>query len=307
MKKHLVPLACILVGLAPAMVFAAPCTVPNTIANGQVADASKVMDNFNAVAACADQGVKTTGTPTPGSIATFSGPGSIATGNLTGDVTTAGGTAATLSNSGVVAGTYSNPNIIVDAKGRITSASQGNGGGGSGWWFQPPSAASFTLGSGSTTFLTLADDTDVGLRIAGGNPTTGDVNRIAYRTLINKNTSWDIKVRIDLTIPVINYSGAGIMLRDSVTGKITSFTVRGDYYLAVANWSGYTGLSSAPTLMKTVYQNNWFRVYFDGTNYNFYISPDGKQWVLISAVPSTSWLNNRADQVGLTVDYNISQ
>jgi hypothetical protein len=29
----------------------ASCTVPNTLSNGQVADASEVMDNFDAVAA----------------------------------------------------------------------------------------------------------------------------------------------------------------------------------------------------------------------------------------------------------------
>ena len=39
---------------APIAALAAPCTVPNAISNGQVADASKVMENFNAVADCAD-------------------------------------------------------------------------------------------------------------------------------------------------------------------------------------------------------------------------------------------------------------
>jgi hypothetical protein len=30
------------------------CTVPNTLVNGQVADATDVMENFNAVANCVD-------------------------------------------------------------------------------------------------------------------------------------------------------------------------------------------------------------------------------------------------------------
>lgn len=42
------------------LIFATPasaaCTVPNVITNGQVADATKVMEDFNAVAACADEG-----------------------------------------------------------------------------------------------------------------------------------------------------------------------------------------------------------------------------------------------------------
>lgn len=120
----------------------AACVVPNTIANGQVADASVVMDDLNAIAACVDSvsanSVTTTGTNATGSIAVFSGAKTITSANLSGDLTTTGGTAAYLVPSGVTAGTYVNPTITIDTKGRVTAASSTTGQVGASAFFPTP-------------------------------------------------------------------------------------------------------------------------------------------------------------------------
>lgn len=73
--------------LGPTDQAQAACTVPNQITNGQVADATVVMENFIAITNCA---VAPSGSPVTGTLPVFSGPHAISSGDLSGDCSTSG-------------------------------------------------------------------------------------------------------------------------------------------------------------------------------------------------------------------------
>jgi len=296
--------------LAPACAVAAPCSVPNPIANGQVADASKVMDNFNAVAACADVATTTTGTPPTGSIAVFSGPKTVTNGNLTGDVTTAGGTTTTLATTGVVPGTYANASVVVDAKGRIMSATQGSVSGAAAWWFQPPAAADFNVNMMDNLTMNMVDDPDVGL-LMSITPTTaassGDSGQYMGKAIASPAGDWDVTTRLEFaTRPPGNYTRWGLALSNGAKNKRVVFSWDNRsivYWGYMSNPGGYGGTEQQTPWAGGGYPR-WWRITHNAANatVNFYAGQDGKGWTLIRSMPDTSWLGETPKYIGVGFD-----
>jgi hypothetical protein len=260
----------------------AACTVPNTLSGGQMADASEVMDNFNAVATCADVAVTPTGIPTSGQIATFSGPKTVTGGNLSGDVTTSGSTATPLTNTGVTPGTYVHSTITVDAKGRVTNAGSGSVGGGTVLYdisMGVPTISSMTT-VGSTGNFAFTENSGKGVNVkihtsVGGTPTLA-----GFRKAV-PGSSFHVAVLALHTSIGKRWFGPTIGVYNSANGRFHTFGAlfldNNSPFFSVATWSASNVRvgTSDDANVRFNERTFWLHVKSDGTNLQFGVSVDG--------------------------------
>ncbi|WP_449471633.1 hypothetical protein [Sphingobium chungangianum] len=198
--------------------------------------------------------------------------------------------------------------IKVDGTDFNTAWQTPSGGGGSSqpWYFNPPLASQFTLLSGDATNLTIADDTDVGLMVnSGPNTTAGDISRIAYRTLSNKALDWDLVVHAPILMNDANYTKAGFILMDSVSGKLIICGQNNEYApFGVIFFNSLTSYGGGLDMQAFRSQPTFYRASSVGSTLTFYVSHDGKNWLQVGSTGVTDFLDNRADRIGF--GYNIN-
>lgn len=268
----------------------AACTLPNTLTNGQAADASQVMANFNALLACVNSGGATPGGSTNG-VQYNAGGGSFGGVNpLTNGQLVVGSTGNPPQATTITAG----PGITVtNGAGSITIGTAG-GGTGSGLYSQVMSATPTSAGTGLTTWLNQGSasvtDAPVGVSISAPLSSGADVTG-RYRTA--PTPPYTITALISRTADSNSYNAAGIGWYDGSSKlHLISYVTKsgGSPYFEIEKWNSTTSFNGNDYASNSngFSQPIWLQINDDGTNVHFLFSQDGYNFLQLFSVAKSS-------------------
>lgn len=283
-----------------ASVHAQCASPPNTLANGQVSDATKLMGNFNHLTSCLNSGQLTV---PPVSSLGVTGPGG-------GTVTIDNPTSSTPYTLSLPANNGLNGQFLTT-----------DGTGHTSWQFAPttahppladglplgrPAASSMTWINQGTASYVEHTNGPITLTV----PASGADQIRALGQAPPGAAPYTLTAKIDAMTWGANYSIAGLYVRDSA-GKIITFDQVGSSgnpaVVQVAYFNSASSYNSAPRAYSTNgYRTFWLRIGNDGTNWNFYWSLNGADWTSIYSAPLTAFLGSTISSLGVFGNFNNS-
>ncbi|MDN7993087.1 hypothetical protein QZM97_23720 [Burkholderia orbicola] len=122
------------------------------------------------------------------------------------------------------------------------------------------------------------------------------------------STPYQCVVRLKVVPLLTAFNGAGIVLRDSGTGRLQAFGLHSQFtgtgFVGVKNYNSPTSFNAAQYSTLGLYvPPPWIRIRDDGTNLYWDISNDGSYWLNLTSFARTTWLAN-PNQIGLFVNAN---
>jgi hypothetical protein len=265
----------------------AACTLPYTLTNGQTADATRVMANFNALVACLGSAGSTNTVQYNAGGGSFAGVGPLTNGQLVVGSTGAAPQAAALTAGSGIA--------ITNGPGTITITASG---GPTGLYSQVMSATPTSAGIGLTNWLNQgsATVTDSAVGIAMALPAAGSGTHITGRFMASPTPPYKITALIAAMRNSGSTNQVGLGWYDG-SNKLHllayATNAGGAPYLFVGKFNSTTSFSAFDMQSNTnaFAQPIWLQIQDDGTNVSFSFSQDGANFLqLFTVAKSSGWL-----------------
>ena len=278
------------------------CVLPNQLTNGQVADATQVMANFNALGNCVTN------------IAPGGQQNSIQFNNGTGGF----GGVTPLTDGQVLIGSSGHPPqagaitagpgiAILNGPGSITIATTGSGSGGDVDWLNysavaKPIAANFALTTSTTAPVGAAiTATSRGMALTAS---TVANNRAMMAEVDAPSGNWQATMLTVYSGPLSTYNLPGIAVRDVANSRTITFGISANgnsaYRFDYLKMSGGTGFDSysndsafSDTGLPAPSSPTWSRLTYNGSNFVWSFSRDGQNFSDAYSVSATDHITNR--------------
>ena len=204
-------------------------------------------------------------------------------------------------STGLTASTDGAGNLTVTASGGANSTGE---------LFSPPAAAYFpnTYDGSGAPALTVTYNAAYGLNIAASTTVAGDYSRAKTKTVVN--STWTIVARLRLNAPSNAYLSGGVVLLNTATNRLINFELisqgpSSPYQIQVNRENYPSGYVSTVSNFDAIPYAEWFKVTWDGTNYNFYVSREGEFWINVCTELGSAFLGS-ANQIGICLLQSVS-